>query len=924
MELPKSYDASSVEDAIYQKWLDSGYFNPDNLPVERDAERFTVMLPPLNVTGTLHMGHAFEDTIQDTLIRFHRMQGKKTLWLPGTDHAAIATQAKVESELVKKEEKNRHDLGREEFLKRVNEFAQESHDIIAGQLKKMGASVDWSREAYTLDETRSRAVKIAFKRLFDLGLVYRGLRIINWDPKGQTTISDDEIVREDRPGKLYTFKYSKDFPIAISTSRPETKVGDTAVAVHPSDTRYQEYIGKEYDVEFFGCPLHIRIVSDESVDPEFGTGALGVTPAHSLTDWEIAQKNNLGAVQVIDERGKMLVDHPELKAKKIAEARELIVEWLKAQDLLEKEEDIVQSMALSERTKAVIEPLPKEQWFVDVNREFVLPHSEIQGIESGEVVTLKRLMRQVVETGQVKILPEHCEKIYLHWIDNLRDWCISRQLWFGHRIPAWTGSDVKTLVVHEQRIFLARHAECEDNAVNILARPESPLTEIGQDQCKKLADDLREKQITKIYCSDFARSKQTAELVAQELGLDSTNIETLEDLREIHVGELIGQTEDLRLHGFAQAQKTGTGESLGSIEMRVRNFMSFLESRKEEGSVLVIGHGGLNAVIEAHLQGRRKEDYVHYRTQRGNIPNASWTELLLAVEPKGLSQDEDTFDTWFSSGLWTFTTLGWPNQTMDLQEFHPTTVINPGYEIIQLWIARMILMSTTLTGQIPFKTAFIHGLVRDSQGRKFSKSLNNGVNPLEMTEKYGTDALRMALIYSTAPTNDVAFDEQRVKGMKHFANKLWNIARFIITNLEMSAEGKGKSEKGENNDYSHLWGRPETLTEADTQILTKLDALINETTTHLENFRLHEASQGLYQFVWYELADVYLEASKEQLDNRDLRLNTEKMLYYCLITVLKLLHPFMPFVTEHIASLLTEQGMRKEGSMLLVSKWPEV
>lgn len=948
MDLPKSYDPSTTEGQIYKMWLESGYFDPDKLPPQQaqDGSRgtatrkpYTIILPPLNVTGTLHMGHAFEDSIQDILIRFKRMQGYKTLWLPGTDHAAIATQSKVEKMIKDKEKLSRHDLGREVFLDRVKAFAQESHDTIVNQLKVMGASVDWSREAYTLDETRNRAVKLAFKRFYDLGLIYRGLRIVNWDPKGQTTISDDEIVREERPGKLYTFKYSKDFPIAISTTRPETKVGDTAVAVHPGDERYKEFVGKEYDVNFAGEALHIKIVADESVDPEFGTGALGVTPAHSLVDWDIAEKNNLPHKQVIDEFAKMTVGPEEIKGKKIAEAREYIVSWLKEQGLLEKEEDITQNFALAERTKGVIEPLPKEQWFMDVDKEFKLPHSEIAGIEAGETVTLKRLMRHVVETGQVNITPKHFEKIYFHWIDNLRDWCVSRQIWFGHRIPVWYDKEGNKFTPIEKQLYLARHAECEDNTKNIAARPDSALTTTGLDQAKVLADQMRSKNITTILCSPLLRSKHTAELVAEELGMDKSSILVVEELSEIHVGDILGQVITPDTHGFVEAQAKGTGESTENLDTRIHVLLEKLENLETEGNILAIGHGGINALIEAVLQGRKKESFVQFRLTRGEIKNGSWQKITLVQDPKGegLTQDEDTFDTWFSSGLWTFTTLGWPQETQDLKTFHPTSVINPGYEILQLWVARMILMSTTLTGQAPFHEAFIHGLVRDKQGRKFSKSLNNGVDPLEMTEKYGTDALRMALVFTAAPGGDVAFDEQRIKGMKHFANKLWNISRFVITNLENSKleslnTKQSQNSKSENNSgletnnsqHSHLWGRPETPTQADADILNKIDVTIEEVTKHLEAFRLHEAAQSIYQFTWHELADVYLEASKEQLQDEKLKVNTQKVLLHCLTTVLKLLHPFMPFITEHIAGLMTEKGLHMHKDPLIVSAWPKV
>ena len=906
-ELEKSYDASKVEANIYKQWLDSGYFNPDNLTCEKDAKHYNITLPPPNVTGTLHLGHALMLVVEDALIRFKRMQGDRTLWLPGTDHAAIATQSKVEAELQKKEGLSRHDLGREEFLKRVEAFAQNSHSTITAQMKAMGASVDWSRESYTLDQTRSRAVKTAFRRMYDLGLIYQGLRIVNWDVKGQTTISDDEIIREDRPGKLYTFRYSKDFPIAISTSRPETKVGDSAVAVHPEDTRYTQFIGKEYDVLFCGTKLHIKIVADESVDPLFGTGALGVTPAHSSIDWDIAQKNNLPHKQIIDERGRMLVEGSDLHGKKVLEGREFVVEWLKSQELLEKEEDIVQSMALAERTKGIIEPLPKEQWFIDVNREFSLPHSEISGIETGELVSLKRLMRHVVESGQIKIVPEHFEKIYYHWIDNLRDWCISRQIWYGHRVPVWYDSEGKHALPEEKTIHLARHAQCEGNAANILPGPDSKLTDLGRNQAKQLADNLRGKNITKIIASPFTRSQETARIVALELGLPEQQIEIWDEVQEIHVGNLVGKKEDPNLHGFAQAQKEGTGESLESIEKRVQQSIEKLESLKTEGSVLVVAHGGFNAVFMATLEGKKKEQYVAFRTKVGNIPNASFTTLTIVQDPEdsNLRQDNDTLDTWFSSGLWTFSTLGWPNNTQDLQDFHPTTLLETGYDILFFWVARMVLMSTTLTGQVPFKTVYLHGLVRDSDKQKMSKSKGNIIDPLDMVTKYGTDALRIALVFNTAAGTDIAFDEQKVKGMKHFANKLWNIARFVMSNVDKV-------------EWSH---KPNT--DADREILGKLQATINSVTEHLEHYRLHEAAQSIYQFTWHEFADVYIEASKAQLLDETNKQNTKEVLFHTLITTLKLLHPFMPFITEHITSILSERNLRKHTEPLIVSKWPE-
>lgn len=705
----KPYDPSQTEDRIYAAWEESGYFNPDNLPAATKGP-FTIMMPPPNATGVLHMGHALGLTIQDILIRFKRMQGYEALWLPGTDHAAIATQSRVEKEISKKEGKSRHDLGRDELVRRIEEFVEDSRSTIRKQIRITGASCDWSREAFTFDESRNRAVRRMFKDMFEAGLVYRGNRIVNWDPKGQTTISDDEIVYEERTAKLYTFKYSKDFPIAIATTRPETKVGDTAVAVHPDDPRYKHFIGMEYDVEFAGTPLHIKIVGDDGVDPLFGTGALGVTPAHSHTDWEIAEKNDLPRPQVIDERARMMVDGP-LNGLKVAEARESIAAWLREANLLEGEEDIKQNISTAERTGGIIEPLPKLQWFVNVNEEI-----------PGRGKSLKELMLEPVRNGDITILPEHFDKTYFHWIENLRDWCISRQIWYGHRVPVWYKEE------------------------------------------------------------------------------------------EIVIGE----------------------------------------------------------------------------------PPANW-------EADGWTQDPDTLDTWFSSGSWTFSTLGWPDETSDLAKFHPTDVLVTAYEILFFWVARMVLMAEFELSQIPFRTVYLTGIVRDAQGRKFSKSLGNGIDPIVLVDKFGADAVRMNMVAGTTPGTDMKLAEDRVKGYKHFANKLWNIARFILE----STEGADLAAPLNDEDKAHR---------------TVIDTLSAEVTTDLENFRLHLAVEKLYQYVWYELADKLLEASKPILLGTDAAAiaSRKALLRSLLIDVLKLLHPFMPFVTEEIW-----QSVPEAEGFLIVAAWPQ-
>lgn len=726
----KPYASDEHEQRTYALWEESGFFNPD-VCIEKgvtdaNAEPFSIVLPPPNVTGTLHMGHAAMLAIEDTLVRYHRMKGDRTLWIPGTDSAAIATQSKVEKTIQKEEGKSRHDLGREELLHRVDAFAEESKTTIINQTKRMGSSLDWSRYAFTLDEKRYDAVTEAFTRMYNAGLIYRGNRIVNWDPKGQTTISDDEIVYEERTAQLYTFKYAPDFPIAISTTRPETKVGDTAVAVHPDDERYKEYIGKEYDVVFCDVPLHIKIVADTSVEKDFGTGALGVTPAHSQTDWEIADRHNLPRPQVINEYAKMIVDG-RLNGMKVAEARETVVAWLKEQNLLTSEETVKQNVSTAERTGAIIEPLPKLQWWIDVNKEFTMGHSEIPDVKEGDTVTLKLLMQKaVLNDGGISIFPDRFIKTYHHWINNLRPWCISRQIWYGHRIPVWYRSD-------------------------------------------------------EIFC--------------------------------------------------------GTK----------------------------------------------------------------------APEGDGWEQDPDTLDTWFSSGLWTFSTLGWPENTSDMKTYHPTTLLETGYDILFFWVARMILMSTFLTGQLPFKNVYLHGLVRDNKGRKMSKSLGNIIDPLDMIEKYGADATRLSLIIGAAPGNDVPLSEDKVRGYKHFANKLWNISRFILSNV--------------GDDTSSV-----SLSERDTEILSGLTAICTEVEGDLEKYHLYLAAEKAYHYVWHELADIILEESKPILMGEDTGARSARahVLKTCLVTILKMLHPFMPYVTEIIWQNLPAHVRVHERDILMVAEWPKV
>lgn len=735
-KIPKAYHSKGVESRIYKAWERSGYFNPDNLP-KRHKTPFSIVLPPPNVTSSLHMGSALMLVIQDIMIRFERMRGKKTLWLPGTDHASIATETKFLKD--RKISRNDYADKREEFITMVKGFALQNQNVIIKQMHAMGSSLDWSRLRYTLDDERAEAVRIAFKKMYDAGLIEQDTRVINWDHKGQTTVSDDEIEYETRTGLLYTFRYAKEFPIPIATTRPETKVGDTAVAVNPDDTRYKQYVGKEYTIEFAGTNLKIKIISDNAVDPEFGTGAVGITPDHSIIDDEIAKRHNLERKQVINELDRMNDAAGIVNGLKTTEARERVVEWLRENKLLEKEpEEIEQRIAKAQRSGGRIENLPKRhQWFVKVAKP----------IRERGNKTLKELMREPVADGRIKILPERFVKIYFHWIDNLRDWNISRQIWFGHRIPIWHCPNTACVHNHDHKDY-------------------KPLVRI-----------------------------------------------------ENHIKE---------------CPRCHTG---------------------------------------------------------------------------GVSQEFDTLDTWFSSGLWTFSTLGWPNETSDLKTFHPTDVLETAYDILFFWVARMILMSQFLLGDIPFKTVYLHGLVRDEKNRKISKSLGTNIDPLDMIAQYGADAVRMAMIMGTSIGRDSKISHDKFRAYKHFVNKLWNINRFVVMTLP---------------DKTPIWDTTKlmkvTLTQEDKKLLDELRLLSEEVTQDMDNFKFYLAGEKIYHYVWHTFADKIVEESKTRLTSNDraVVLSTQRTLLEILTTCLKLLHPFIPFVTEELYDKLPI----KNKTLLLVEEWP--
>lgn len=709
-ELAKTYDPKGMEDRIYEKWLEKKYFHAE---VDRSKKPFTIVIPPPNVTGRLHMGHALDETLQDILIRYKRMQGYNALWIPGTDHASISTEVKVTNQL-KEEGIDKKELGREGFLKRAWQWKEEYGGAIINQLKKLGSSCDWDRERFTMDEGCSEAVLEVFIRLYEKGYIYKGSRIINWCPVCKTSISDAEVLHEEQAGHFWHINYpikDSDRFVEIATTRPETMLGDTALAVNPEDERYQDIIGKTVVLPLVG--REIPVIADAYVDKEFGTGVVKITPAHDPNDFEVGRRHNLPEINILNDDATINENGGKYAGMDRYEARKLIVEELKEQGLLVKVADHSHNVGTHDRCGTTVEPLIKQQWFVKME-ELAKPAIE------------------AVKNGELTFVPERFDKIYLHWLENIRDWCISRQLWWGHRIPAY-------------------------------------------------------------YCDDC--------------------------------GELA--------------------------------------VAREEPSV---------------------------------CPKCGGTHF---------TQDPDTLDTWFSSALWPFSTLGWPKQTEDLDYFYPTDVLVTGYDIIFFWVIRMVFSGYEQTGKSPFHHVLIHGLVRDSLGRKMSKSLGNGIDPLEIIEKYGADALRFTLVTGNAPGNDMRFYMERVEASRNFANKVWNASRFIMMNME-------KAEIPESMDL-------ELLTGADKWILSKANTLAGDVTANMDRFELGIAVQKLYDFIWEEFCDWYIEMVKPRLYQEEDGTKAAALwtLRTVLVNALKLLHPYMPFITEEIFRNLTGE------ESIMISAWPE-
>lgn len=718
-ELPKHYDAAASERDIYRRWEESGFFNPDNLP--GDGEPYTIIMPPPNANAPLHIGHAMFLTIEDIITRYQRMRGRKMLWLPGTDHAGFETQVVFEKKL-QKEGRSRFGMERDELYREIWDFVQENKHLSEKGIKALGCSCDWSRNMFTLDERIVRIVYETFKKMHDDGLLYRGERISNWCTKHQTGLSNLECEYREQIDPLYYITYG---PLELATVRPETKFGDTGVAVNPNDERYKKYIGKEIEIETLLGPRTIKVVADDAVDPEFGTGVVKVTPAHDAVDFEIWERHKdeiPGPNAVIGRDGKLNEKTGPYAGMKVAEARKKIVEDMQAKGLITKvEESFKHNVAVCYKCESVIEPLIVPQWYVSMTKE--LPDGR---------PSLRDMAVSAVKNGEVSFVSERFENLFMRWMENIRDWPISRQIAWGIPIPV-------------------KYCVCGGWVVDI----DDTVT-----SCPKCES------------SEFTR-------------------------------------------------------------------------------------------------------------------------------------DPDTFDTWFSSGQWPFATL-MAHGKNDFETYFPTQLMETGWDILFFWVARMIMLSYYRTGQRPFETVYLHGLVRDAKGQKISKSKGNVISPQEMIDKYGTDAVRVALIYSTSAGNDIPLAEDKIRGMKHFANKLWNITRFILMNLQ--------------NDDLQRTERPEAATDADTAILAALDETIGAVTADIESFSLHEAIQKLYQFTWHELADNYLEASKEQLANPEQADRTRHILVWCLRNTLMLLHPFAPFVTERLWEEL--YGAKRE-QLLMVQRWPQ-
>ncbi|OHA11417.1 MAG: hypothetical protein A3I44_01910 [Candidatus Sungbacteria bacterium RIFCSPLOWO2_02_FULL_51_17] len=892
-DLEPQYDPKKVEDRIYKLWEESGFFNPDTLPRKRE-KTYTIAVPPPNVTGSLHMGHALNATIQDILIRKKRMEGYKTLWLPGTDHAGIATQNVVEKEL-KKQGTTRYDLGRQAFIARVWEWKEKYGDIILEQFKKLGSSMDWSRTRFTMDPEYQKAVEEAFLHYYRKGWMYRAERVVNWCVRCQTSLSDLELEYKEEKAMLYYIQYPilsrPGEHITVATVRPETMLGDSAVAVNPKDERYRDIVGAEVLLPIQDRP--IPVITDEAIDKEFGTGAVKVTPAHDPLDADIGAKNNLPVYKVIDERGKMTaLAGPLCEGVKASECRERVVSELKAKNLLVKEESYPHNVSLCYRCGTAIEPQPSMQWFLKMSE-------------------LGRVALDAVNTGRVTFYPDRWKDVYTHWMGSVRDWNISRQIWWGHRIPLWrcsTCDEAREKPELAARWFLVRHGETEWNKeMRYMGREDIPLNDAGREQARTTAAALKDTGIDIIVSSDLARASETARIIGRELGIDV--IEN-EHFRERHMGEWQGKTthELKEIHteeGFTKIrfhydEAYHGGESWREVEGRVMKGFQDLRQKYQNKNVLIVSHGGTIRMIVKNIRN------LHFDVAVRNEPsNGQSIELSIAREQcKNCGNEyvepiEDVLDTWFSSALWPFATLGWPEHIRDLKEFYPTSVLSTARDIINLWVARMVYSGLEFMDGVPFSDVIIHATILTKDGKRMSKSLGTGIDPMTLIEKYGADATRFGIVWQAMGNQDIHWAEEHVNAGKKFANKVWNAARFVLMN---AADPSAFDLSG---DILH-----DAMSDDDKKVLALLEETKKNVGAHIDAYEFGHALHELYEFFWREFCDVYIERSKKaRNDAVAVRVLTES---------LKLLHPFMPFLTEEVWARIPLPGK----SMLIVSEWP--
>ncbi len=893
----KPYDPASTEAAIYKAWEESGYFNPDNLPSELISEDttgggkpFTIVMPPPNANGSLHAGHALFVTLEDLFTRFKRMQGYKALWLPGADHAGFETQVVYEKQL-EKEGRSRFNMDPQELYNEIYDFTIKNKAHMEDQVRALGASCDWSREKFTLDPEIVAKVQATFIKMYQDELIYRGKRIVNWCPKHQTSLSDVETESIEEPSKLYYFQYG---PFEIATARPETKFGDKYVVMHPEDARYAAYEhGQKLTVEWINGPIEATIIKDPVIDMEFGTGVMTITPWHSQVDFELAIKHNLDIEQVIDWRGKLLPIAQEFAGMKITEAREKIVEKLQEKGLVTRiEEDYKHVTKHCYKCNSLIEPQVKDQWFV-------------------KMAPLARMTLDASDRGDFKFIPEHEEKVFRYWMENALDWNISRQIVWGIPVPAHfcaTCNEPKVGGKVESKWFIVRHGQTEMNVNRqVQGSSDSPLTEEGHAQIEKTGKELAKHKIDLIISSDLGRTKQTSEIIAKATGAE---IIYEPGLRERSYGSFEGKKyEEVYDHKQPERYDIKTHDDVETYrEVEDRAWGAFEKHRGAHRgkNVVVVTHGGVIRMLRKQLHNLSAEEALTSEgTKNGEI--IALDHLNSACANCGgelFTAETDTFDTWFSSGQWPLLTTGFDpagEHSSDFATYYPTDVMETGRDLVFKWVPRMIIFGLYLAQKAPFHTIYLHGLVNDANGKKMSKSKGNVVNPLDLTDKYGTDALRMALVVGNTPGTDLALREDKVKGYKHFANKIWNIARFILENTA---------------DYDPS----APLSDFDALLLQNFESLAQDVTADLEGYRPHLAAEKIYHYVWHTLADEILEASKPILSDTDtpsVVASRKALLQALLAGSLRLLHPFMPFVTEEVW-----QSMPGDKNFLMVSAWP--